>query len=270
MSLENYLIMPIQRLPRYALLLRELEKATVDVHPEKSSLSAAAAKLESKLAELDSGPPVPAKSNASHARTLPRSSAPAFSTPTAPRSATVTPKLQQNYSEPPAQLKVNVRRTRAASNAQRAMLASSAPVSSSRLSMIYNSPSKRDVDEDTPPSYTAPNPILSEGIVFEELNRDKHAVRKLVLLREKLSIMTVPGTSNDHPSVFWDTQEPGVELPLTVYTFPLQYLRMEKDGRLGLRLYDMRKPEDVGVCLSCETEQIVNAWIDVVFDAIYA
>jgi hypothetical protein len=61
MSLENYLIMPIQRLPRYALLLRELEKVTLDVHPEKAALGAAAAKLEAKLAELDSPAPAPVK-----------------------------------------------------------------------------------------------------------------------------------------------------------------------------------------------------------------
>lgn len=80
--------------------------------------------------------------------------------------------------------------------------------------------------------------------------------------------MTVPGSDTDHPSVFWESGP--IELPATVYAFPLGHLRMEKEGRLGLRLYDMRKPEDVGVVLSCETEQIVNAWIDVVFDAIYS
>lgn len=41
-------------------------------------------------------------------------------------------------------------------------------------------------DDEAPPSYMAPNPILSEGIVFEELGRDKHSVRKLVLLRDKV------------------------------------------------------------------------------------
>jgi hypothetical protein len=54
MNLENYLIMPIQRLPRYAMLLRELEKATIDVHPDKGPLGAAAQKMEEKLKELDS------------------------------------------------------------------------------------------------------------------------------------------------------------------------------------------------------------------------
>jgi hypothetical protein len=81
-------------------------------------------------------------------------------------------------------------------------------------------------------------------------------------------VMTVPGSSNEN-SVFWDGS-PEIELPQTVYAFPLVHLRMEKNGRLGMRLYDMRKPEDLGVILSCETEQILNAWINIVFDVIYS
>jgi len=37
----SYLIMPVQRIPRYELLLRELDKHTLSTHPEKASLRGA-------------------------------------------------------------------------------------------------------------------------------------------------------------------------------------------------------------------------------------
>jgi hypothetical protein len=105
--------------------------------------------------------------------------------------------------------------------------------------------------------------------VFEEHGRDEHSVRKMVLLREKLVVLTCPGADRENPPVFWDPATADAILPTTVHTFPLVHLRMEKDGRFGIRLFDTRKTDDPGIILSCETEQIVNAWIDVVFEAIY-
>ena len=40
MGLENLLIMPVQRLPRYNLLLRDLLKQTKDDHPDYEGLTA--------------------------------------------------------------------------------------------------------------------------------------------------------------------------------------------------------------------------------------
>ena len=288
MSLENYLIMPIQRLPRYAMLLRELDKATVDVHPDKAALAAAARKLEQKLAVLDGAEGPAAAAAAAVATVAAGSPAKRVSGKAVPgsqsvrglprprtngadgRAATVSsafgpaPVLQQNYSEPPAQLKVVTRKTRVLSGVARTR------TRQSRESMIFQSPSRGLPPEDVPPPYAAPNPIVSEGIVFEEHGRDEHSVRKLVLLREKLVVLTCPGVDADQPAVFWDPAEPTRALPETVYAFVLQYLRIEKEGRFAMRLFDTRKPDEPGALLSCETEQIVNAWLDCVFEQIYA
>ncbi len=42
----SYLIMPVQRIPRYQLLLRELDKVTEEGHPEKQHLGEALQKIE--------------------------------------------------------------------------------------------------------------------------------------------------------------------------------------------------------------------------------
>jgi len=44
-SLFGYLIMPVQRVPRYALLLRELEKCTPEDHPDFENLKVALSKI---------------------------------------------------------------------------------------------------------------------------------------------------------------------------------------------------------------------------------
>lgn len=75
MGLENYLIMPVQRVPRYAMLIRELDKATVDVHPDKPKLAPVAEKLEAVLVELDKIEPENLKG--SNKNTLSRASVPA-------------------------------------------------------------------------------------------------------------------------------------------------------------------------------------------------
>jgi len=46
-SLMSYLIQPVQRIPRYVLLLRELKKHTPETHAEYAALSTALAKIES-------------------------------------------------------------------------------------------------------------------------------------------------------------------------------------------------------------------------------
>ncbi len=53
LMLESLLIMPIQRLPRYVLLIKELDRATVDVHPEKPILGSVAKKLDGKVSMLN-------------------------------------------------------------------------------------------------------------------------------------------------------------------------------------------------------------------------
>jgi hypothetical protein len=40
-NLQSYAIMPVQRVPRYLLLLRELLKWTLDDHPDKANLDLA-------------------------------------------------------------------------------------------------------------------------------------------------------------------------------------------------------------------------------------
>ena len=49
-GIMTYLIMPVQRIPRYVLLLRELKKHTGEDHPEHEALCVALAKIE-KIAE---------------------------------------------------------------------------------------------------------------------------------------------------------------------------------------------------------------------------
>lgn len=70
LSLPSYLIMPIQRLPRYVLLIRDLLKQTPDTHKDfrllteaGKSMSDAADKLNEKIRENESNvrpfPPFP-------------------------------------------------------------------------------------------------------------------------------------------------------------------------------------------------------------------
>jgi hypothetical protein len=53
LRLESLLIMPIQRLPRYGLLIKELERVTIDSHPEKPILSTVCKKVEGKIQLLN-------------------------------------------------------------------------------------------------------------------------------------------------------------------------------------------------------------------------
>lgn len=59
LQLESLLIMPIQRLPRYGLLLQELERVTIDSHPEKPILTSVAKKLANKVAVLNDATELP-------------------------------------------------------------------------------------------------------------------------------------------------------------------------------------------------------------------
>ena len=45
-SVESYLITPIQRIPRYVMLLHELKKATLPAHPDTPLLSLAVESIE--------------------------------------------------------------------------------------------------------------------------------------------------------------------------------------------------------------------------------
>lgn len=55
LDLESFLIMPIQRIPRYSLLLRELHKYTNPLHPDYALLEQAATKISKQLSELNAG-----------------------------------------------------------------------------------------------------------------------------------------------------------------------------------------------------------------------
>ena len=52
-ALEGLLIQPIQRIPRYILLLNELERKTPDNHPDKENLKRASDELDRVLTYLD-------------------------------------------------------------------------------------------------------------------------------------------------------------------------------------------------------------------------
>jgi len=53
LNLYSYLIMPIQRIPRYVLLLQDLAKRTRDDHPDKESLLQACSKIEGIADAID-------------------------------------------------------------------------------------------------------------------------------------------------------------------------------------------------------------------------
>jgi len=53
LKLESFLIMPVQRLPRYLLLLKELRKYTNSTHPDFDQIGSAIANLESLTATLN-------------------------------------------------------------------------------------------------------------------------------------------------------------------------------------------------------------------------
>jgi len=52
-SLEDFLIMPVQRLPRYVLLLKELAKHTEPGHPDEANIKEAIEKIQGVLAFLN-------------------------------------------------------------------------------------------------------------------------------------------------------------------------------------------------------------------------
>lgn len=51
--MEGLLIQPIQRIPRYILLLNELERKTPDNHPDKDNLQRASEEFDRVLTYLD-------------------------------------------------------------------------------------------------------------------------------------------------------------------------------------------------------------------------
>ena len=53
LDLMSYLIMPVQRVPRYELLLRELMRYTPDTHPERATLCAALTKVVSVAVHIN-------------------------------------------------------------------------------------------------------------------------------------------------------------------------------------------------------------------------
>jgi hypothetical protein len=54
-SLPYYLIMPVQRIPRYSLLLRELLNKTPDSHPDHADISAAFEAVQHVAVEINKG-----------------------------------------------------------------------------------------------------------------------------------------------------------------------------------------------------------------------
>jgi hypothetical protein len=53
LDLMSYLIMPVQRVPRYLLLLKELQKYTPDTHPHAPSIRNAMSKIEKTAAHIN-------------------------------------------------------------------------------------------------------------------------------------------------------------------------------------------------------------------------
>jgi hypothetical protein len=53
LDLASFLIMPIQRVPRYSMLLKDLAKHTWPEHPDYSALKNATEKMESIAADLN-------------------------------------------------------------------------------------------------------------------------------------------------------------------------------------------------------------------------
>lgn len=257
MSLENYLIMPIQRVPRYGLLLAELDKATITVHPEKLALGEASKKMTEKIAMLDRGER-DSNGNGNHAPTengvrkdRVSSRPPKKSVPAVPENGTLSRTSSARASRVlsgAARIKQREEReTRAAS-----MIFSFPPITS-------GGESSGDESE-IPPPQPAVNPILAEGVLEEEVGGGQGVVRRIILLRDKVTILSY----NAH-------EEFVVALPTTLYSFPLAHLRFERDDRdHAIRLFDTRKDGDVGVLLSAETAPIIDKWVDLLFSAIYA
>lgn len=59
-SLQSYAIMPVQRVPRYLLLLRELLKNTLDDHMDKPALEVAVEHVEDAVKHMNAAIQVPA------------------------------------------------------------------------------------------------------------------------------------------------------------------------------------------------------------------
>ena len=294
MSLENYLIMPIQRVPRYALLLKELHKVTVDSHPDKQMLAAACAQVEQKVAMIDQVDVsrIAMPTNAMDKR------ASAMRMSLSPKKGRMSEMLFRNSktnlqdssnhnssSIPSADSPVTVssreskRKTisRSAARSSRMLngsgkktLKDSRRVSISdeafAANMIYSGP-ENVADTEV---QSVSSPILAEGSVKEVLeeNGGLFHQRKFLLLKDKLVVMScgsiVNTTSADSP----------VYLPTTVHTFPLAVLRMEKEeddawiNSFAIRLYNVKK-NDKGTLFVLDSETELNRWLNVLLEAIY-
>ena len=53
MDLESFMIMPIQRIPRYVLLLQDLLKYTSETHPDYSSIKSALEKCKEMAEKIN-------------------------------------------------------------------------------------------------------------------------------------------------------------------------------------------------------------------------
>lgn len=131
-----------------------------------------------------------------------------------------------------------------------------------REEMVYKSVSMNSIAPVEPPKT---GPLLLEGYVVQMPGR---IVRKLVLTRDKLTILTSPGLAE--PAEGEDAPAADA-FPLIVYSFPLRFLRFEKENSFGMRLFDTRKGElDDGVLILNETEDQNACWIDNILEAIYS
>lgn len=254
LSLENYLIMPIQRVPRYALLLRELDKATVDVHPEKEAIKKAAVKMEEKIALLDSAeesdptPPPLAAAAASRKSIMKKPNG----TTDGRRSTSAVANGEKR------RISFKAPTTPKAATLSGASGAAAAKAVRSPELLIYSDEPVRQ------PMAVEPviNPILADGMVMEQLMSGQFVYRKFILLRDKLVVMTSS-----------KGQRNGTNVPAQVHSFPLPFLHMEKldgDGGSLLKMRDTRDSDENGTLFTCETEREVNEWLDVIFSAIYS
>lgn len=297
MSLENYLIMPIQRLPRYALLLAELNKNTIDAHPDKKNISDALRGVEQALLEIEgqeakaaivvqdkrfskvqtvslrsilkseelngqSSSPLfqPKQSSPARASTAPKKRVSfAFRNSTAPEPVTIGRRSRSHPERKATQTGNNSKEPDTATLLDNAQLAAK---------MVYSESSQKRVNTEV---QQAASPIIAEGTVAEVFDDDSLIVRKLLLLKDKLVVMSVTPTS--------DVVDIVACLPTTVYTFPLSQLKMERDTfrsdknggdemRFLLRFSDSRKG-NIGALFACETEEELNRWLSILLEAIY-
>lgn len=103
------------------------------------------------------------------------------------------------------------------------------------------------------------NPMMVEGTLLEVQSKKKQLYRKVIVLRDRIVVMTSNKNANE------------TGLPKVLKTIPLQYVLLERDDDVpfSFRLFDTRVSGD-GTLFTCASEEELVLWLDTIFETLYS